>query len=430
MPGGIVVQLTGKLVLAATVSGLLWCAAPGWAELPVIPGSGQRVPGVGDDYEDENWGYIFNNPKGNEENDGRTNPPFGRSRNGSMFETGHRGHPDVIQRVPTPPGGIPGSQGSLLLRTLQSRAPGVFDGQNGQDDLFVSFRGARQRFGAGVPVGAKPSITVRVYLPPFEQWERRNGASFGFRGDVHGEERPRPRGGLFGIARGKEPPNQFWPGIFIEFAPGSPDTARLRIRADQAGRDLVARTITADELGWWTFGMSFTGDGRVHYYAHRGVEDLDQTAYLASHINHGIKARTLSGMFFNLFNRNDGRSWSTPWVIDEPMLHVGGVSHSIPTQRPAPREGAAQSQVAPLFAGPPVRAQGDDKDVDGPPKPPPVVPRAPTAQAMRPAEPGSNRRGPQDDKPTSEPLLMPTESDPEPPSRPPQGGPSSRRKRS
>ncbi len=35
-----------------------------------------------------------------------------------------RGQPDLIKRVPTPPGGLPGSQGSLLLRSLSTGIPG------------------------------------------------------------------------------------------------------------------------------------------------------------------------------------------------------------------------------------------------------------------------------------------------------------------
>jgi hypothetical protein len=407
---------------------------------------------VGDDFEDPNWGFVFNFPKGNEENDGRLNPPYGKSRNGSLFETGHRGIPDIVQRTETPPGGLAGSKGALLIRTLQSKAAGQFDGDTGQDDLFVSFRGARRAFGGGVSPAQRPSLTARVYLPPFEQWERRVGASIGFRGDVYGEERPAPRVGPLGLFRGETPPNQYWPGIFVEFAPGSgdtPDSARLRIRADRAGRDLPMRKITADELGWWTFGMSMTADGMTHFYASPGVDDLTPQDYLASHLCYGITARSLTGCFFNIFNRNDGRTWSTPWVIDDPMLHVGCVPHNQFQYRYQPEaeaEVAVRPRTAPSTQAapqPPSRPQAlatqpkpteTDPELAPPSRPPAVAARPTTPEREPVALEPPPRPAPTQPKPEPKPEAKPT-TEAAPSSSgikiaaPPTSGPSSRRQR-
>ena len=48
------------------------------------------------------------------------------------------------------------------------------------------------------------------------------------------------------------------------------------VRAGSYGQDMRGPKIT--ETGWWTLGMSFTRDGRVHYFAHEGVEDVYLTS--------------------------------------------------------------------------------------------------------------------------------------------------------
>jgi hypothetical protein len=85
-----------------------------------VPGMGAELEKVGDDFEDPNWKYIFNNPKSTEENNEKQNAPLGKSANGRWFEGAKRGQPDVVRRVETPPGGIPGSEGALLLQSLRA----------------------------------------------------------------------------------------------------------------------------------------------------------------------------------------------------------------------------------------------------------------------------------------------------------------------
>jgi hypothetical protein len=68
--------------------------------------------------------------------------------------------------------------------------------------------------------------------------------------------------------------------------------------------------------------MSFTSDGQVHYYASPGVDDLTADDYIMSSFPYSMKALTFNNFFFNVANWDTGRTWSTPWVIDDPKIFV------------------------------------------------------------------------------------------------------------
>jgi len=279
------------------------------ADQPFVPGAGEKVALSGDDFEDSRWGYVKNGHKASYEDDEQQRPPGGKSRNGRWYESALRGQPDVVKRVSTPPGGLEGSAGALLLATKFSGIPGELAGKQMQDDLLM---GVQSRLGRSVPVGWSPSCTVRVYLPPFDKWENRTGASFGIRADVRGRD---PDGRV-------EP---YWPGFFILFRSETSkrfdtDHAQISFRAQRSGRDFGGPKIF--ESGWWTFGMSFTPDGQVHYYAHEGVEDLSEEDHLYSSFPYGSRCMYLDNIFFNVANWENGKNWSTPWVIDDPEFFV------------------------------------------------------------------------------------------------------------
>ena len=285
-------------------------ASTGWsADAPFVPGAGVRVMQVGDDFEDPTWGYTMNGAKASYEQDEEQRPPGGRSRNGRWYESAMRGQPDLIKRVKTPPDGLPGSAGALLLRTRLSGIPGELAGKQMQDDLLM---GVMHRLGRPVPVAWSPSFTVRVFLPPFDKWEDRTGASFGIRGDCRGIN---TEGEL----------EAYWPGYFILFRSETSkefeeDFAQIAFRAQQTGKDLPGPKIY--EHGWWTFGMSFTPDGRIHYYAGPGVDDLTADDHLFSSFAYGWECKYFDNMFVNVANLEDGNNWSTPWVIDDPRFFV------------------------------------------------------------------------------------------------------------
>jgi hypothetical protein len=292
--------------------------SPSVAEAQVVPGTGTRVDGGGDDFEDPTWDFVHHFPKSSHEQDKNVRDPRGYSTNQRWYESPKRGQPDLIQRVPTPDGGLAGSEGALSLRTLFCDIPDRVTGKPGQDDLMFD---CQTPLGGAIPVSSQPSVVVRVYLPPFEQWEPRTATSFGFRTAVYAKTWE-DKGLLF--KRRVNKTDTFFPGIFIQLNSRqdrhAEDSAVFIIRADDKGEDFVGPAIR--QTGWWTLGMSFTPDGRCHYYARPGVEDLTEQDRIASHYSQGIKAEQFRTYFFNVCNQNSGRTWSTDWIIDDPQLYI------------------------------------------------------------------------------------------------------------
>ena len=327
-----ILRLRFRLLLVA-VTTTCFAMPQGTLAAPVIPGSGQKVTQVGDDFEDANWGFIHNFPKSSEEIDDQKRYPTGFSTNRRWYEGIKRGQPDFLKRVPTPEGGLPGSQGSLLTRTLNSGIPGHRSYKMEQDDFVVN---CEQNLRSTIPVSQSPSCVVRVYFPPFEQWENRTGPSFGFRIAVQThiwKEPETPARGFFRRTPRKEFLNEvYWPGMFVQFRSKTDprfaeDSAFLTIRGNLRGADMKGPEIT--ETGWWTLGMSCTPDGKVHYYASRGVDALNADDFLGSQLPYSYQAEQFRTMFFNVCNKDDGRTWSTPWIIDDASIYVGGTTHQM-----------------------------------------------------------------------------------------------------
>jgi hypothetical protein len=286
-----------------------------------VPGTGTEIEYVGDTFEDATWQYVHKHPKSSREQDESVRMPTGGSTNGRWHEGPERGQPDQIEVVPTPAGGLPGSTRALMLRTLHSGIPGYNSRDVQQDDLIAAVPG---RLRGGIPVHERPSVTVRVFLPPVEQWENRTGPQFGFRTSASTMNFSKS-GGLFGSRESEVEP--YWPGMWIHFrSAGSrgakADSAYITVRSNRMGHDFPAKEIPLEQFGWWTLGMSYSSDGMVHYYASPGVDDLTQADYLTSQHPYGFRAQQLRTYFFDVCNLNDGRTWSTPFVIDDPKLFV------------------------------------------------------------------------------------------------------------
>ena len=284
----------------------------------VVPGSGTEIPYAGDDFEDPSWEFVHRMPKSSREQDERSRGPAGYAINGRWTEGPERGQPDHIKTIATPPSGLPGSERALLLRTLNSGIPGQNTRDVQQDDLIAN---CIKRIGT-IPVSETPSFTVRVYLPPFEQWENRSGPHFGIRGSAQTTVTEKS-GGLFSRTQRKSEP--YWPGMWIHFRSetsrnAEEDSAYIAVRGNTRGQDFRVKDIR--QPGWWTFGMSFTGDGRVHFYAKPGVEELTAADHLMSQMPYGYRAERFRTYFFDVCNRNDGRTWSTAFVVDDPKLYV------------------------------------------------------------------------------------------------------------
>ena len=76
-----------------------------------------------------------------------------------------------------------------------------------------------------------------------------------------------------------------------------------------------------DQGGWWTLGLSFSRDGMVHYFAKPGVEDLTMDDHLTSQFPYGYRTERLKTFFYNVCSRDDGKTWSTPWIVDDPKVY-------------------------------------------------------------------------------------------------------------
>jgi len=285
----------------------------------VVPGTGVQLANVGDDFEDSNWGFVANDPKSSEDIDEKQRMPLGKSTNGRWYEGAKRGYPDVMQWVPTPEGGLDGSQGALLLRTLKTGIPGKITNKMHQDDFIAN---VQYRNGGPIPVSQSPNVTTRVYLPPIEEWEMRNGPHFAFRAAVETTIKEKSKF-ILGAPHDKE--EIYWPGLFVlretkKVAGKNVDQFFFRVRADRNGGDFRGPDI--ETMGWWTLGLSFTPDGVVHYFAKPGVEELNANDYIASALPYGYRCETFRTFFYNSVNMDNGKSWSTPVVIDDPKVYV------------------------------------------------------------------------------------------------------------
>ena len=67
-------------------------------------------------------------------------------------------------------------------------------------------------------------------------------------------------------------------------------------------------------------GMSFTPNGQIHFFAKQGIEDLTSADHISSQFPYGFRCERLEAVFFNVVSGDNGK-WSTPWIIDDPMVY-------------------------------------------------------------------------------------------------------------
>jgi hypothetical protein len=269
---------------------------------PVIPGSGIRVARTGDDFEAEDWAYYPQHPKSSWNIDEEVREPGSNSKNGLWAEGAKRGTPDIVRRVATPEGGLEGSTGCMLIQTLRSGIPGTLTYQQQQDDLLHN----SQATAGAIPVSWSPNCVCRVYVPPVRVWEKRDGATFGYRTGLVAHE-------------------EYWPGIFLHMERVQKEGKQIHqvrawIRADNAGRDMPSLTFAPET--WVTMGISHTPDGAVHFFLRPGIEDLTKEDCVGSYWCYGYRAHTFQTFFFNVINMDDGHSISTPWIVDDAFLYA------------------------------------------------------------------------------------------------------------
>ncbi len=69
-------------------------------------------------------------------------------------------------------------------------------------------------------------------------------------------------------------------------------------------------------------GMSVTPDGMVHYYASPGVDELTEEDYITSQYPYDYRAERFRTFFYNVCSADDGRRWSTSFIVDDPKVYV------------------------------------------------------------------------------------------------------------
>lgn len=312
------VCLTRKVVIVLFAASL-FVGGTSFVNAQVVPGSGEKLAEIGDDFEDESWTYNPNLPKSSNNIDKQVRYPAGQSSNNRWLESLLRGQPDLVERVATPAGGNPSSKGALKLRSVQTGIPGAPSYKMQQDDFIMN---GNSRFGGTVQAMWSPNVVARVFLPPFEQWERRTGSSFGFRIETmtHVWKTPTDKRLFRKVGKTKQL-EQAWPGMFLQLnlkgeGMHTEDNAVFVIRANESGQDFVAGPVIK-ESGWWTMGMTLSPDGRVHYYATKGIGPLKPSDHIATTMPYGEPNLQFNTLFFNVMNSDNGRTWSTEWIVDD-----------------------------------------------------------------------------------------------------------------
>ena len=306
------------LLLAAAAFSVVSSTVPAANAQGSVPGRGKLLSRALDDFEDEDWKWIPNGPKSSNEDDNQRRYPAGRSANGYWAESMKRGMPDHILRIPTPPGGLAGSKGSLLICTLNSGIPGRTSYEPMQDDLILN---CSQRVGQ-IPVGRTPSFVVRVWMPEWEDWSTYKGSHFGIRGACRTTKVEKKKRFIFTKTVTETEP--YWPGFFVQYLPNGLDDksepcAAWIVRGNNSGNDYRGPVIS--KPGWWTVGMSFTPDGRCHYYLSEGVDELTVADHVGSAFPYGYQCERFVTVFFNSLSKNNGREWGTPFVVDDPKVY-------------------------------------------------------------------------------------------------------------
>ena len=184
----------------------------------LVPGTGQQIMEVFDDFEDPRIGrYTLNLPKSSSNIDKTERHPSGFSANRLYLESMYRGTPDYVRRIETPAGSdCPEAKAPWSMQTLQSGIPG-------QSVAHISARrpdrgGSTVKLGYMMPVGMVASLLrARVFVPPFDKWERRHGSHFGFRADCTTTiTKTTSMGRIFKSVGSHKALEQYWPGFFIQ----------------------------------------------------------------------------------------------------------------------------------------------------------------------------------------------------------------------
>ena len=60
----------------------------------------------------------------------------------------------------------------------------------------------------------------------------------------------------------------------------------------------------------------------MHFFLRAGIDDLTKEDCVGSYWCYGYRAHSFQTFFFNVINMDDGRSVSTPWIVDDAYLYA------------------------------------------------------------------------------------------------------------
>lgn len=199
-----------------------------------VPGTGAVVDAVSDEFEAP-WSFDY-----------QTN----RSANGLWYGS-FRGAPETLQIVPPPGGSFGGSEGALVLRSIDDND----DPWPTQEDLVSVFHSSTA-LGRALTAAEQPAVMAWVWFPPVAVWPwKPDGQNcFGLRTAARD-------GGL-----------EYYPSLIAWHEPDGSGTLRVRI-GDGVIADFGILPLPS-QGGWYTLGISWNEAGRTEYYAAPGRVSL------------------------------------------------------------------------------------------------------------------------------------------------------------
>lgn len=197
----------------------------------MILGRSIRLDTLCDDFEDPKWHFDY-----------QTHVDYR-----GFWRTDDHGEPDLLRRIKTPDGGKAGSGGALELRTNDN------DAKPDQDCLLtIEFKNRRTLTRADQPV-----FIVRVWLPPFEEWNA-GVLNFGFRQTARIDEKTDYYQSIWLFHDGHKP---LW---FLRNGIAYSDGTQLNFN------DMIKGYIA--HSNWWTLAIAYDERGVGHYYAAPGTD--------------------------------------------------------------------------------------------------------------------------------------------------------------
>ena len=263
-----------------------------------MPGTGTKIDYVGDKFEEADWGFVHNMPKSSKELNERTYGPMAYSMNRRWAEGPERGQPDSLKVDSHAARRSAGQHAGVADHDVAVRHPGR-QFQRRPARRFDHERCLANRFDDSRRASCR-TVSCESICPTRSCGKIDPGPHFGIRLGVR-TTAEKPREGLFAI--GTEMKNEpYWPGIWIHFKSETSrgvekDSAYLTIRSNSRGGDFRSKEIPVEQFGWWTFGMSISGDGQIHYFAKPGIEDLTMDDHITSQFPVRLPRRTTQRVF-------------------------------------------------------------------------------------------------------------------------------------